>query len=94
MGHLSSTNERKANGSSLFCDEFVEIVQLILDGEAKQEHRERFNKHYMKCKHCVNYYDLEAATHSFIRSSISKPKLNVPDDLVRKIKSEVRQPNF
>jgi len=36
MGNNNSTKTETTN-QSRFCDEFVEIVQLILDGEATEE---------------------------------------------------------
>ncbi len=63
------TNE---NSGSRFCKEFVEIVQLILDDEAKDEDIKLFKEYYMKCKDCIKYYDIEESTISFIKQKIKR----------------------
>ncbi len=88
MGKDNSTNAGNDNGS-LLCQEFKEIVQLILDGEARPHHKKSFQDYYMKCKHCVSYYDLESATHRFVRHNIHTSRKSVPDDLYSEIMSKI-----
>jgi predicted anti-sigma-YlaC factor YlaD len=89
MGNNNSTkNDTSIN--SRFCDEFVEIVQLILDGEASDEHKNRFYEYYMQCGHCISYYNLESSTVEFLKKKIIQEKTPVPKDLEKQIRSKIQ----
>lgn len=82
-------NDRYAHeNGSMFCKEFTELVQLILDGEASSEHKGLFDT-YMQCKHCVEYYQLESSSIQFLKSKLENNKIPVPQDLVNDIRSKI-----
>ncbi|MBT31854.1 MAG: hypothetical protein CMO01_19525 [Thalassobius sp.] len=83
-------NNTETSRNSRFCDEFVEIVQLILDGEASEEHKNRFNDYFMKCGHCISYYNLESSTVEFLKKKIEQEKTPVPDGLANEILSKIQ----
>jgi hypothetical protein len=74
-----------------FCKEFVEIVQLIIDGEATDADRIKFNDYYMQCNHCLEYYSIESSTLQFIRQTFQSEALTrqAPSDLVGNIRNTV-----
>ncbi len=78
------------NGSTRFCDEFVEIVQLILDNEASEADKQKFNDYYMKCTTCTSYYNLESSTIELLKNHIQQNKLAVPEDLASEIRSKIK----
>ncbi|MBX2841526.1 MAG: hypothetical protein KTR26_07125 [Flammeovirgaceae bacterium] len=86
MGKDNSTKSESHECGSRFCKEFVEIVQLILDGEASKEHKDRFNKYYMECNDCISYYNLESSTIEFLKKKIEEEKVTVPVDLANEIR--------
>lgn len=89
MGNTNSTkNDTTTN--SRFCEEFVEIVQLILDGEASEEHKSRFHNYFMECGHCSSYFNLESSTVEFLKKKITQEKTPVPKDLEREIRSKIQ----
>ncbi|MEM1137116.1 MAG: hypothetical protein AAGI07_14860 [Bacteroidota bacterium] len=90
MGNNNST-KTNISQSSRFCNEFVELVQLILDGEATKEDKNRFYDYYMKCGHCISYYNLESSTVEFLKKKIEQEKTPVPDGLAKQILSRIHQ---
>jgi len=74
---------------SLFCDEFVHLVQQILDKEATEADIKLFNNHYMKCSHCISYYNLESNTVEFLKTKIKETKTLVPEELAQEIRTKV-----
>ncbi len=89
MGNNNSTKNDTAT-KSRFCEEFVEIVQLILDGEATEDHKNRFHNYYMQCGRCISYYNLEASTIEFLKKKIVKERTPVPEDLGKQILSKIQ----
>ena len=83
-------NDEKAS-ENRFCKEFVEIVQLMVDGEATEAHRERFQNYYAKCKHCLEYYDIESSTIKFIRETFKSDAHDrgVPTELAGNIRNHI-----
>jgi hypothetical protein len=82
MGNDNSTKK----GNSRFCEEFVEIVQLILDNEATPEHEQKF-RYFMECRDCASYFNLESSTIKFIKEKIENHRLQVPAELASEIRS-------
>jgi|GEM_PF-4645652 len=89
MGNNNSTKNDTTTGSR-FCEDFVEIVQLILDGEATEEHKNKFHNYYMECGNCISYYNLESSTVEFLKKKIVQEKTPVPKDLAQKILSKIQ----
>jgi predicted anti-sigma-YlaC factor YlaD len=89
MGNNNST-KNDTTASSRFCEDFVEIVQLILDGEASEEHKKKFHSFYMECGSCISYYNLESSTVEFLKKKIEQEKMPVPKDLAEQILSKIQ----
>ncbi len=77
------------NGTSLFCGEFVELTQLVIDNEADENDIAKFWEYVNSCKDCAEYYDMEKATREFIRSNT--PKTSVPPSLADEIRNKIWQ---
>jgi mycothiol system anti-sigma-R factor len=67
----------------------MDMVQLVLDGEASQEEIIFFNDHLRQCKTCANNYSVDATIQHLIKSTCcgSQP----PEDLVNKIRSRLNR---
>jgi mycothiol system anti-sigma-R factor len=69
----------------------MEMLQLIVDGEATPEQKDHFLKHHLKeCMPCFKNYHLEVAIRDLLKLKCSG---EAPQELVDSIKSKVIQ-NF
>jgi mycothiol system anti-sigma-R factor len=65
----------------------MEMLQLIVDGEATPEQKERFLKHHLQeCMPCYKNYHLEVAIRDLLKSKCSG---EAPQELVDTIKAKV-----
>ena len=65
----------------------LQMLQLILDGEATPEQKSFFNSHMDECMPCYKSYHLDMAIKELIKSKCCGSQ--VPEDLVERIKSKV-----
>jgi hypothetical protein len=66
----------------------LEIINLILDGEATVEQMEYFNSKIKCCEKSMAFYDMEKCVKDVIQKKIdNKP---VPQDLIDCIKSRLK----
>lgn len=69
--------------------ECFELLQLILDGEATAEQREKFTReHLEECMPCYRNYHLEVAIRQLLRSKCTE---HAPQELVDDIRKRVEQ---
>jgi anti-sigma factor (TIGR02949 family) len=67
----------------------MEMLQLIVDGEATAEEREHFLKHHLEeCLPCYRNYHLEVEIRQLLKSKCSG---QAPQDLIDTIKARVSQ---
>lgn len=71
------------------CKSFVELIQLIVDDEASEEQKEVFKKHFIKCKHCADHYDIEASTMEFLKKKICACQETAPSGLADSIRKKI-----
>lgn len=71
------------------CKSFVQLIQLIADDEATAEQKREFKRHFDKCKHCADHYDIEESTIEFIKSKLCECKVNAPKGLINDIKQKI-----
>lgn len=67
----------------------MELLQLVLDGEASESEQEYYNTHMEKCMPCYREHNLESAIRQVLKTNIEKKR--VPSDLVDCIKSKLNQ---
>lgn len=67
----------------------MEMLQLILDGEASESEREYYMSHMEQCMPCYREYNLESAIRQVLKTNIGKKE--VPSDLIDCIKSKLNQ---
>ena len=67
----------------------MELLQLILDGEATESEQEYYKSHMEKCMPCYREYNLESAIRRVLKTNIQKKP--VPADLVNCIKSKIKE---
>jgi len=69
--------------------ECMEMLQLIVDGEASQEQKDHFLKfHLEQCMPCYNNYHLEVAIRQLLKTKCSG---EAPQELIDSIKTKVIQ---
>ena len=70
--------------------ECMEMLQLIVDGEASPEQKEHFLKHHLEeCMPCYKNYHLEVAIRQLLKTKCNSHA--APQELVDSIKSKVIQ---
>jgi len=77
-----------SDGSKPNC---VEMLQLILDGEASPEQEVYFKNHMDKCAPCFKSYQLDMSIKELLKSRCCGDP--VPHGLVEQIKMQIGQTN-
>ena len=67
----------------------MEMLQLILDGEASESEKEYYYAHMEKCMPCYREHNLESAIRRVLKTNIEKKQ--VPADLINCIKSKIKE---
>ncbi len=69
--------------------ECMEMLQMIVDGEASLEQKDQFFKHHLEeCMPCFKNYHLEIAIRQLLKSKCTG---QAPRELVESIKAKVSQ---
>lgn len=71
------------------CEKVVELLDVIIDGEATAEDRQYFFKHLEICQDCFKAHDKHQQLKFFLKDNI-KRKL-VPADLMGSIKTVIHE---
>ncbi|MCZ6693114.1 MAG: anti-sigma factor [Bacteroidetes bacterium] len=69
------------------CDRCLEVLQLIIDGEADQEQQLYFSKHIKNCVSCLDHYHLDQEIKNLIKQKIEIK--SVPSDLIESIRNKI-----
>jgi mycothiol system anti-sigma-R factor len=75
-----------ADGKKPTC---MEMLQVIIDGEASNEQQEYFKSHMDRCLPCFKSYDLDMAIKRLLQSKCCGG--DAPSDLVDQIKMQISQ---
>ena len=67
----------------------MEMLQLILDGQATLAQREYFKSHMDHCMPCYKSYDLDMSIKQLLQSKCCGG--DVPNELVEQIKNQISQ---
>jgi mycothiol system anti-sigma-R factor len=78
----------QANGKKSSC---MEMLQVILDGEATSEQRVYFRGHMDKCMPCFKTYEVDMAIKEMLRIKCRGDE--VPKELVEQLKDQIKQKN-
>lgn len=70
------------------CQECLELLQLITDGEATPEEEKQFHHHIDECLPCYESFNLEQSIKEVLQTKLEKKQ--VPDDLIQSIKRQIR----
>ncbi len=65
----------------------IELLQVMLDGQASNEQRGYFDEHIEKCIYCLKEYNLGSEIKELMRIRASKQP--VPKDLINTIRTVV-----
>lgn len=88
---LKNTLRHKENSNEM-CQESkkcLEILELLLDGEAAPEQAEFFHAHIENCMPCYKHYNLEKKIREILQTKIERRP--VPHDLVESIKIKIKE---
>jgi mycothiol system anti-sigma-R factor len=86
MSTPSSPNPFIVNGRKSNC---MEMLQVILDGEASPEQKAYFKQHMDLCMPCFKGYELDMAIKQLVQSKCCGG--DAPPDLVAQIKMQISQ---
>jgi len=90
MGSLLSKWFGKTdNGQCPERDKCLDILNMVLDGEATAEQKEYLNSHINACLPCLNDYNLEKTIKDLLQSKCSK--VEVPEGLAEAIKLKLSE---
>ncbi len=67
----------------------LEILHLILDGEADYEQKEYFEIHMEECWSCFQNYELEKAIRNLVKAKLERK--SVPGTLIDEIKTKISE---
>jgi anti-sigma factor (TIGR02949 family) len=67
----------------------LNLLQLVLDGEASCTEKDYYMHHIEECMPCYRSYNIETEIRNILRSKLEKK--NVPLDLVSSIRSKVKE---
>ena len=84
--------KQKDSGAEKECKESkkcMEILQLLLDGEATNDEEQYYLKHIDCCMPCYEYYNLEKAIKEILQTKVARKP--VPQDLVENIKLKIKE---
>ena len=70
-------------------DRCLELLQLVLDGEASDSEKNYYMHHIEECMPCYRNYNIETEIRNVLRSKLEKKP--VPTDLLFSIRSKVKE---
>lgn len=79
----------KRNGECPEKQKCLEILTLVLDGEANEEQKDYFRAHIEKCMPCNSDYTVEKTIRELLQSKCANKE--VPSDLVESIKLKISE---
>ena len=82
----SSQNPFLNNGKKSTC---LEMLQVILDGEATDEQKKYFSQHMDNCLPCFKGYELDMAIKQLVKSKCCGGE--APEELIEKIRITIAQ---
>jgi mycothiol system anti-sigma-R factor len=82
----STPNPFLVNGKKSTC---LEMLQVILDGEASEQQKQYFKEHMDICLPCFKGYELDMAIKQLVKSKCCGG--DAPSDLVEQIKITISQ---
>jgi anti-sigma factor (TIGR02949 family) len=83
---MPNSTDSSTPGKKLTC---MEMLQLILDGEATPEQQQQFKSHLDECMPCYKSYSLEVTLKELIRTKCNGS--GVKPELIEKIRSQISQ---
>ena len=82
----STPNPFLVNGKKSSC---LEMLQVILDGEASPEQKTYFSEHMDRCLPCFKGYELDMAIKQLVKSKCCGGE--APEELIQQIKITISQ---
>jgi anti-sigma factor (TIGR02949 family) len=79
-------SDQPSPGKNLSC---IELLQLVLDGDATPEQHAQFEAHIAQCMPCYQTYNLDITVRALLKTKCSGN--GAPPELIEKIKSKISQ---
>ena len=67
----------------------INVINLIIDGEANEEEEAFFYSHIRDCFHCAQFYKLEQSIRKAIRDYLEIKE--APEELIREVRKMVKE---
>lgn len=71
------------------CQECLQVLYSVLDGEADREQETFFYGHIQSCPHCLNCYEVDKTIQITIKEKISKKE--VPIEIITFIEAKIKE---
>lgn len=84
---MSNLNQGKMKGDCADKRDCLEMLQLILDGEATPDQKANFKLHIDECLPCFQHYHFDQAIKELLKLKCNS---EAPLDLVESIKSKLK----
>lgn len=69
------------------CEEVVEQVNLMLDGELNAKEEQNVLCELQRCMHCLDEFNLQKKFKSFMNNKLEKK--NISDECIKRIKNQI-----
>ena len=86
---FKKANDCKGVKKSGNCKEVLHLMQLIIDDEASEEEKMRFQNHVDKCTGCFDQYQIDKSLLEEIKSKISGK--SCPEEVVNLIRKKIKE---
>ncbi len=84
---MSNSNQGKMKDDCADKRDCLEMLQLILDGEATPEQKANFKLHIDDCLPCFQHYHFDQAIKELLKLKCTS---QAPSDLIESIKSKIK----
>ena len=81
--------ENKKEKPCIDHDRCIQVLNLIIDGEANADEEIFFHTHIQDCLECSQYYTIEQSIREVIKKKLEKK--SAPDDLIADLRNKIRE---
>jgi mycothiol system anti-sigma-R factor len=94
QGNFMETNQQKSAETSKqmgcsSCNECLQVLQIVLDGEATPEEADFVHHHIATCNHCLECYEVDKTLRQMVKAKVLN--LNCPQDLAQLIEVKISE---
>ena len=84
----ANTQSTKMEDKKLECNDCMQNLQLLVDGEITKDQESHFRTHLDECTPCFSVYNVEKAVKEVLQKKLEKK--HVPSSLINSIIDKIR----